>query len=128
MRVYPPIAVDAWPPVLSRLQVGGTELADPLPVPAPVSGVPLVLMSPHVEMTAGKAMAQAGHAAQLGWRGLSVEARAGWQHAGFPIAVRAATSAQWDDALRAGAPVVHDAGFTEVEPGSATAAYVGLAP
>ena len=128
VRVYPPIGVDQWPADLARLQVGGTELIDPDPPAPPVSGTPLVLLSPHVEMTAGKAMAQAGHAAQLGWRALPVAARASWQGAGFAVAVRDATPAQWADALRSGAPVVHDAGFTEVEPGSATAAFVGLAP
>ena len=40
---------------------------------------------------------------------------------GFPLAVRDATPAQWRAAVDAGAPVVHDGGFTEVEPGTATA-------
>ena len=124
VRVYPPIAVDAWPADLARLQVGGTELDDPEPPGAPAPGTPLVLLSPLVTMTAGKAMAQAGHAAQLGWRSLSSLDRAVWRDAGFPIAVRTASRGQWDAALRAGAPVVRDAGFTEVEPGSATAAFV----
>jgi len=123
VRVYPPVPVDDWPPELSRLQVGGTELSDPHP-PSPVPvGVPQVLLSPHVEMTAGKAMAQAAHAAQLGWRSLRRPARGSWQRAGFPIAVRDADERQWAAALRAGAPVVHDGGFTEVEPGTATALF-----
>jgi peptidyl-tRNA hydrolase len=123
LRVYPPIPVDAWPPELARLQVGGTELADPSPPPAPGPGTPLVLLSPHVAMTAGKAMAQAAHAAQLGWRSLSPERRASWRAGGFPVAVRDARSAQWAAAIEAGAPVVHDAGFTEVEPDSQTALF-----
>jgi peptidyl-tRNA hydrolase len=84
----------------------------------------LVLLSPEVEMSAGKAMAQAGHAAQLGWRSLPRRRRARWQLAGFPLAVRTASSAQWRGALTSGAPVVHDAGFTEVAPNSQTAAIV----
>jgi peptidyl-tRNA hydrolase len=124
VRVYPPIPVDAWPPELSRLQVGGTNLTDADPLPAAPPDVPLVLLSPHVEMTTGKAMAQAAHAAQLGWRSLRRRRRAKWRDAGFPIAVRDAAEKQWDAALRSGAPVVHDGGFTEVEPGTATALFV----
>jgi peptidyl-tRNA hydrolase len=124
VRVYPPIPIDGWPPELAKLQVGGTELDDPEP-PGDPAGEPLILVSPHVRMSAGKAMAQVGHAAQLGWRVLAPEARAAWQHAGFPLAVRTATPEQWRTALADGAAVVHDAGFTEVAPNSETAAFVG---
>ena len=137
LRVYPPIPVNGgppakagvagggqWPPELARLQVGGTELADPEPPPQPEPGTPLVLLSPHVTMTAGKAMAQAAHAAQLGWRALAPDRRVAWREDGFALAVRDATPAQWTDAIAAGAPVVHDAGFTEVEPNSQTAVFI----
>jgi peptidyl-tRNA hydrolase len=124
LRVYPPVPVDGWPPELARLQVGGTNLADPEPPPAVPPDVPLVLLSPHAEMTTGKAMAQAAHAAQLGWRSLRRRPRRKWQDAGFPLAVRDAAERQWRAALDAGAPLVHDGGFTEVEPGTATALFV----
>jgi peptidyl-tRNA hydrolase len=127
VRVYPPIPVDGWPPELSRLQVGGTNLDDPEPPGDPEPGTALILLSPHLEMSAGKAMAQAGHAAQLGWRSLSRRKRERWQRAGFPLAVRTATAQQWNAALKARAPVVHDAGFTEVEPDSQTALFVASA-
>jgi peptidyl-tRNA hydrolase len=74
-------------------------------------------------MTTGKAMAQAGHAAQLGWRAMDGAARAAWRDRGFELAVRDATLAQWSTELAAGAPVVHDAGFTEVSPNSQTALF-----
>jgi peptidyl-tRNA hydrolase len=121
VRVFPPIPIDAWPRDLARLQVGGTSLIDPAPQPAVAPGTPLVLLSPRHEMTAGKAMAQAAHAAQLGWRASSSPDRVAWRAAGFPLAVRTATPSQWAAAVRAGAPVVQDAGFTEVEPGAETA-------
>ena len=124
VRVYPPIPVDAWPPELARLQVGGTELTDPDPPPEPPAGTPLLLLSPHAEMTAGKAMAQAAHAAQLGWRASSQADRESWRARDFELAVRDATPAQWAAALQAGAPVVHDGGFTEVEPDTETALAV----
>jgi peptidyl-tRNA hydrolase len=121
VRAYPPVAVDAWPPELARLQVGGTELTDPEPPPAVADRTPLILLSPHVEMTAGKAMAQAAHAAQLGWRASSPAAREAWLAVDFELAVRDATPAQWSAAIESGAPVVHDGGFTEVEPDTQTA-------
>ncbi|MDT4956467.1 MAG: hypothetical protein QOD31_266 [Pseudonocardiales bacterium] len=124
VRVYPPIPVDGWPPELARLQVGGTELTDADPPPEPPAGTPLVLLSPHVELTAGKAMAQAAHAAQLGWRASGRAARQAWRARDFDLAVRNATPAQWATALREGAPVVHDGGFTEVEPDTQTALAV----
>ena len=120
VRVFPPIPLDTWPRDLARLQVGGTDLIDPTP-PPPASDVPLVLLSPHYEMTAGKAMAQAAHAAQLAWRASSDASRGAWESASFPLAVRTATPAQWARAVQGGAPVVRDAGFTEVEPGAETA-------
>ncbi|MEO9139656.1 MAG: peptidyl-tRNA hydrolase [Jatrophihabitans sp.] len=123
VRVYPPVPIDAWPRELVTLQVGGTDLdADEPPAPSP--GLPVVLLSPRAGMTTGKAMAQAAHAAQLGWRALSPAARHAWCERGFDLAVREASSAQWDAALAGGAPVVHDGGFTEVEPGTATALIV----
>ncbi|MFI5952385.1 peptidyl-tRNA hydrolase [Cryptosporangium sp. NPDC051539] len=124
VRVYPPIPLDDWPRDLSRLQVSGTELADPSPPADPRPGLPLVLLAPDVTMTAGKAMAQAGHAAQLGLWSLGPDEAARWAATGFDLAVRTASESQWLAALRSGAPVVHDAGFTEVTPGSATATFV----
>ncbi|SHH48050.1 Peptidyl-tRNA hydrolase [Jatrophihabitans endophyticus] len=124
LRVYPPVPIDGWPPALARLQVGGTTLTDPEPPPAPTAGRPVVLLSPHATMTTGKAMAQAAHAAQLGWRALDAAERERWRADGFALAVRDATPRQWQAAIDAGAPVVHDGGFTEVEPGTATALVV----
>jgi peptidyl-tRNA hydrolase len=124
LRVYPPIPIDQWPPELSRLQVSGTELEDPTPPAEPAADTPLVLLSPLVEMTAGKAMAQAAHAAQLGWRASPSAQREAWRASGFALAVRDATAQQWAEAIAAGAPVVHDGGFTEVEPNTQTALFI----
>ena len=121
VRVFPPIPVDGWPRELARLQVGGTELDDVQPPPAPFVDTPLILVSPHHVMSAGKAMAQVAHAAQLGWRASSGDDRAAWRERGFDLAVRAATPSAWAAARGAGAPIVRDGGFTEVEPGAETA-------
>jgi peptidyl-tRNA hydrolase len=124
VRVFPPIPVDDWPRDLARLQVGRTELDDPDELPPVPTGVALVLLSPHQAMTAGKAMAQAAHAAQLGWRASSPADRAAWSERDFELAVRDASPQSWAAAAGSGAPVVRDGGFTEVEPGAETALAV----
>jgi peptidyl-tRNA hydrolase len=124
VRVFPPIPVGDWPRDLARLQVGGTELDDPDELPPVPAGAPAVLLSPHQAMTAGKAMAQAAHAAQLGWRASSPADRAAWRERDFDLAVRDASPQSWAAAVASGAPVVRDGGFTEVEPGAETALAV----
>lgn len=120
VRVFPPVPLDGWPKDLARLQVSGTDLAEPLAPAEPDPEVPVLWMSPDVDMSAGKAMAQAGHGAQLAWWELSDAERATWRAAGFPLAVRTASPAQWRELTTSGLPVVRDAGFTEIAPGSCT--------
>jgi uncharacterized membrane protein YfcA/peptidyl-tRNA hydrolase len=120
VRVYPPVPVDDWPPELARLQVSGTDFSDPeSPLPPPSSS-PVLWITPEVPMTAGKAMAQVGHAAQLAWLRLTARERSEWAEAGFDLAVRTASPARWRELLASGLPVVRDGGFTEVAPGSQT--------
>jgi peptidyl-tRNA hydrolase len=120
VRVFPPVPLDGWPKDLARLQVSGTDLDDPEP-PADADGTaPVLWLNPGVEMSAGKAMAQAGHGAQLAWWGLPDEERTAWREAGFPLSVRTADPVHWDELTTSGLPVVRDAGFTEIAPGSCT--------
>ncbi|MEU0331972.1 peptidyl-tRNA hydrolase [Streptomyces sp. NPDC006193] len=120
VRVFPPIPLDGWPKDLARLQVSGTELDDPEPPLPPGPAEPVLWLSPHLRMSAGKAMAQAGHGAQLAWWALSGDERAAWRDAGFPLSVRTAAPADWSRLTASGLPLVRDAGFTEVAPGSCT--------
>ncbi|MFG2139792.1 peptidyl-tRNA hydrolase [Streptomyces sp. NPDC048650] len=120
VRVFPPVPLDGWPKDLARLQVSGTELDDPRPPAAPGEGRPVLWCNPALEMSAGKEMAQAGHGAQLAWWDLPDEERAAWRAAGFPLAVRSPEPAAWEALTRSGLPVVRDAGFTEIAPGSCT--------
>ncbi|GAA4013845.1 peptidyl-tRNA hydrolase [Streptomyces plumbiresistens] len=120
VRVFPPVPLDGWPKDLARLQVSGTDLDDPEPPLAADGSVPVLWMNPELDMSAGKAMAQAGHGAQLAWWELSQEERAAWRDAGFPLAVRTADPGRWGELTTIGLPLVRDAGFTEIAPGSCT--------
>lgn len=120
VRVFPPVPLDGWPKELAKLQVSGTDLDDPQP-PAPAASTgPVLWFSPDVGMSAGKAMAQAGHGAQLAWWELSEVERKAWQAAGFPLSVRTPGADRWREIVASGLPIVRDAGFTEIAPGSCT--------
>jgi len=120
LRIYPPVPVDGWPEDLAKLQVASTELSDASLPPDPDPATPVLWLNPRVPMTAGKAMAQAGHAAQLAWWRLPDKTRAEWLAAGFDLAVRTAPADRWPGLLASGLPVVQDGGFTEVTPGTCT--------
>ncbi|WP_190127445.1 peptidyl-tRNA hydrolase [Streptomyces mashuensis] len=120
VRVYPPVPLDGWPKELVKLQVSGTDLDDPEPPAAPEPGLPVLWLNPELDMSAGKAMAQAGHGAQLAWWALDAAEREAWRAAGFALAVRTADPARWAELTSSGLPVVRDAGFTEIAPGSCT--------
>ncbi|MCI3933678.1 peptidyl-tRNA hydrolase [Streptomyces sp. AN091965] len=120
VRAYPPVPLDGWPKDLARLQVSGTDLDDPEPPLDPEPGTPVLWLNPEVTMSAGKAMAQAGHGAQLAWWDLTAADRAAWRDAGFALAVRTAPPSRWRELTTSGLPVVRDAGYTEIAPGSCT--------
>ena len=120
VRVFPPVPLDGWPKDLARLQVSGTDLDDAEPPVEADATAPVLWLNPGLEMSAGKAMAQAGHGAQLAWWALPDEERAAWRDAGFPLAVRTADPSHWAELTASGLPLVKDAGFTEIAPGSCT--------
>ncbi|MEU9348796.1 aminoacyl-tRNA hydrolase [Streptomyces sp. NPDC048278] len=120
VRVFPPVPLDGWPKELAKLQVSGTELDDPEPPTDADRSAPVLWLNPELEMSAGKTMAQAGHGAQLAWWALSEQDREAWRDAGFPLAVRTADPAEWRELTESGLPLVRDAGFTEIAPGSCT--------
>jgi peptidyl-tRNA hydrolase len=125
VRAFPPSLVTELPKELSRLQVSGTDLTDSVPPGPPPPGVPVLWLTPEVEMTAGKAMAQVGHATMLLAAFLDLPVLERWADAGLPVAVRVAGRDRWasltgpapDCAVRV---AVRDAGFTEVDPGTVT--------
>jgi len=117
VRVFPPVPLDGWPKELAKLQVSGTDFDDPEEPGPAAEGVPVLWLNPELEMSAGKTMAQTGHAAQLAWWRLDDAQRKDWAEAGFPLAVRTASADAWADLTTGGLPVVRDAGFTEIAPG-----------
>ncbi len=121
VRVFPPVPLDAVPKELAKLQVSGTDFEDPEEeLPAPGPEVPVLWINPELGMSSGKAMAQCGHGAHLAWWALPEAGQQEWAAADFALAVRTATPEQWKELLTSGLPVVQDAGFTEVAPGSCT--------
>ncbi|MFJ6381497.1 peptidyl-tRNA hydrolase [Kitasatospora sp. NPDC092039] len=120
VRVFPPVPLDGWPKELAKLQVSGTDLEETAEAGAPEPGLPVLWLNPELEMSAGKTMAQTGHAAQLAWWRLDEAQRKEWAEAGFALAVRTASPEAWEELVRSGLPVVQDAGFTEIAPGSCT--------
>ncbi|MEE1787539.1 aminoacyl-tRNA hydrolase [Streptomyces sp. SP17BM10] len=125
VRVFPPVPLDGWPKELAKLQVSGTELEETEEVGAPEAGLPVLWLNPDVEMSAGKTMAQTGHAAQLAWWRLDEAQRKEWAESGFALAVRTPTPQTWAELVASGLPVVRDAGFTEIAPGPTVAVEGG---
>jgi peptidyl-tRNA hydrolase len=120
VRVFPPVLLDEVPNDLAKLQVAGTDLEDPEELPAVADGVPVLWVNPGLTMSTGKTMAQVGHGVHLAWFELSDADRRSWEEDGFRLAVRTATPARWKELMASGLPVVQDAGFTEIDPGSYT--------
>ncbi|WP_371655278.1 MULTISPECIES: aminoacyl-tRNA hydrolase [unclassified Streptomyces] len=120
VRVFPPVPLDGWPKELAKLQVSGTDLDDPAGPGDPDPLAPVLWLNPELDMSAGKAMAQAGHGAQLAWWELSEAERTAWRETDFKLSVRVAPREEWAALTAGGLPVVRDAGFTEIAPGSCT--------
>jgi len=120
-RALVPGPVDDVPKVVSRLQIGGTDLEADDPGP-PAPGVPVIHVNAALDMTVGKAAAQVGHASML-------YAAAHGLVAVPPFAVRDAGPGVWPELCRAveagEAVAVRDAGFTEVAPGTITCIVTG---
>nr|WP_256127950.1 peptidyl-tRNA hydrolase [Arthrobacter sp. SDTb3-6] len=120
----PPLPAEALPKLLAKLQVSGTQL----PAGEPLALQPLaIVLNGSLDMSTGKAAAQAAHAL-FAWvleaKPAAVEA---WVADGCPLSVRELPAKEFRKGARKSAgPVIQDAGRTEIEPGSATA-YVATA-
>ena len=135
VRALLPWLVTETPDVVTRLQVGGTDLPDDEAGPPP-GGVPVLWLAPEPLMTVGKAAAQVGHATVLRAARLAADGRIGqlrsWADGGYRCAVRTANPDRWAELVVTEHPdqawnqrtmlVVRDAGLTEVPPGTPTVA------
>lgn len=126
VRALLPGPVDEVPKVVSRLQIGGTELPPDDPGPAPPGG-PVIWVNAALQLTVGKAAAQVGHASML-YAAMRLDP--GREQTTVPaFAVRSAKPAWWAElcvaAARGEAVAVRDAGFTEVLPGTITCIATG---
>lgn len=121
VRAFVPCAVSEVPHALSKLQIRGTDLpADEGPLPFDRS-LPTIIVDASLEMTAGKAAAQVGHASMLYAASLPEAEIREWVVAGCPLNVREVTGERFAACVADPRAVpVRDAGFTEVAPGSTT--------
>ena len=135
VRALVPWLVAETPRIVTRLQVGGTDLP-PDDAGPPPAGIPVLWLTPQPPMTVGKAAAQVGHATVLLAARLVADGRVteleSWAAGGFRCAVRTASPAEWARLAAGQCPhqawkerdvlLVRDAGFTEVPPGTITVA------
>ena len=116
---FAPMQADSLPKRIAKLQVSGTTL------PAGDSGNPTsvrIALNHDLGMSTGKAAAQAAHAL-FAWvlEGKPADVDR-WRADGCRISVERLGSKEFAAQSRAAsAPVIHDAGRTEITPGSATA-------
>lgn len=132
VRAFVPVLVSEQDPLLSKLQLQGTEFAESREERLMVSDTPVVAANPLVPMSGPKAVVAIAHAVQLvveAWERRDPDRVAAWMSDGMELSVRrdndivwAAMSAMAEQlADKFCAVVVRDAGFTEVAPGSVTA-------
>jgi peptidyl-tRNA hydrolase len=123
----PPMRKSSRPELLASLRpfTDAPRPKEEPPPPDPATALVYVIR-PGVIRTAGKAMAQAGHAALMAAERFGAELD-GWRAAGMPGDVRTVGDDEWDELrARPDAVVVRDAGLTQVEAGTET--VVALAP
>ena len=126
VRAVVPGPVDDMAADLRKLQVAGLDLDDPdrrlsFRPPPGWPGV-VIAVDSGLSMSTGKLAAQAGHAAHLAWQAMAAARRAQWADAGFALTVIRPDPVGWGDFLSGAPVVVTDGGFTEIAPGSRTAA------
>ena len=133
VRAFVPGLIAEAPPALAKLQIQSTPLEEPtlfetLPVSSPV-GVfgdrqPMLTIGLHpgVDMSWGKRAAQVAHAAQRCWERMDRGERLDWNAGGRHVDVVLPAAPLWDKYFANASVQIRDGGFTEVAPGTNTAA------
>lgn len=115
----PPLPAADLPKLIAKLQVSGTEL--PKSDEVLVAHVNIVL-NKSLEMSTGKAAAQAAHALFAWLTEAQPELIENWLKSHAPVGIKQLPRAEFDKLrAKASGPVIQDAGRTEIEPGSTTA-------
>ena len=119
---FEPVSYEEMPRKLRALQVSGTQLPDGEPAPR-APGAPLIVVNADLEMSTGKAGAQAAHALMAWYLALSAEQRTAWYDGGGRAGVRLAEGAEFEALAKVpgAGPLIVDAGMTEIAPDTATA-------
>lgn len=125
---YAPVRYEEMNKKVRRLQVNGTDFERESGVRTSLAGnrpsVPTVILNAGLGMTTGKSAAQASHALFEWWWTLSDGFRQEWLDSGSPLEVVEVSSSEFTAVSRTLSShhmIIHDAGHTEIESGSATA-------
>jgi len=115
----PPLPAADLPKLIAKLQVSGTQLpkADEV-LNAEIN----IVLNKSLEMSTGKAAAQAAHALFAWLTEAPAESVEAWLQSHAPVGIRHLPRKDFEQLSRqAAGPVIQDAGRTEIEPGSVTA-------
>lgn len=115
----PPLPAADLPKLIAKLQVSGTQLpkADEV-LDAEIN----IVLNKSLEMSTGKAAAQAAHALFAWLTEAPAESVEAWLQSHAPVGIRHLPLKDFEQLSRqAAGPVIQDAGRTEIEPGSVTA-------
>lgn len=115
----PPLPAADLPKLIAKLQVSGTQLpkADEV-LDAKIN----IVLNKSLEMSTGKAAAQAAHALFAWLTEAPAESVEAWLQSHAPVGIRHLPRKDFEQLSRqAVGPVIQDAGRTEIEPGSVTA-------
>ena len=115
----PPLPPADLPKLIAKLQVSGTQLpkADEV-LDAKIN----IVLNKSLEMSTGKAAAQAAHALFAWLTEAPAESVEAWLQSHAPVGIRHLPRKDFEQLSRqAAGPVIQDAGRTEIEPGSVTA-------
>jgi peptidyl-tRNA hydrolase len=125
---YAPVRYTEMSKKVRRLQVNGTDFERESGARTSLSGIrpscPTVVLDAGLGMTTGKSAAQASHALFAWWWTLNNERRQEWLSSGSPLDVVEVSSSEFRALSRSLSSyhlIIHDAGHTEIESGSATA-------
>lgn len=119
---FEPVTYEQMPKSLAKLQVSGTQLPDEEPAAWP-AGAPTVVLNADLDMSTGKASAQAAHALLSWYLELPFAEQLAWAEAGWPAGVRFTPGERFSALSEdpGAGPLIVDAGMTEIAPDTATA-------